>query len=395
VSASFRDFTTDDAVSIAAAALSRAASKPVTIEDIVVLGEPQRRNHIIRAVARGGSGDRQRIVIKATRDADYDATSEDAVAKGGIAREWVAASVLDRQDAGTARFLAGDAAAGVMVFADLGADLSWLASPLLHGSAAEAAAALHAYAISLGRMHKATVNCRDSYAAALREAYPRAHVLRAVGETWLVGTVGRGPSLLGGTLPEAELALLSRHMRDPGPWFALVHGDPCPDNVLQTAQGAALLDFEFAAPGHALIDAAHWRMGFPTCWCAGRVPDAVAESIEFAYRDTVASAIPEARDIAAFRLEYAIAVVVRLFGSLAWHLDAALKCDSTWGIATLRNRILWHLQAAIDATERAQAMPKLRSVAQAWLADLARRWPDVEPLPLYPAFATSEACGGT
>ncbi len=395
MSASFRDFTTDDAVSIAAAALSQATSEPVTIEDIAVLGEDQRRNHIIRALARSESGDHQNIIIKATRAVDYDAGSENAVGKGGIAREWTAASVLDRRDAGTARFLAGNAAAGVMVFADLGADLRWLASPLLHGSPAEATAALQAYAISLGRLHAATVNCGDSYAAALREAYPRARVLRAVGETWLAGTVGIGPSLLGGTLPEAELAVMLQHMRDPGPWLALVHGDPCPDNVLLTAQGAALLDFEFAAPGHALIDAAHWRMGFPTCWCAGRVPDGVADSVEIAYRDTVAIAIPEARDTAAFRLEYAIAVVVRLFGSLEWHLEAALKGDSTWGIATLRNRILWHLQAAIEATERAQSMPNLRSVAQSWLTDLARRWPDAEPLPLYPAFAMSKACHGT
>ena len=185
--------------------------------------------------------------------------------------------------------------------------------------------------------------------------------------------------------------MLSQHMRDPGPWLALVHGDPCPDNVLMTGQGAALLDFEFAAPGHALIDAAHWRMGFPTCWCAGRIPDAVADSIELAYRDTVAPAIPAARDTAAFRLEYAIAAVVRLFGSLEWHLDAALNSNSTWGIATLRNRILWHLHAAIEATERAEALPIIRSVAQAWLTSLATRWPDIEPLPLYPAFAMCKA----
>jgi hypothetical protein len=389
LSASFRNFTTDDAVSVAAACLSRAASMPVAVEDIGVLGEEQRRNHIIRAVARSSSGDRRNVVIKATRAADYDAASPDVVAKGGIAREWAAASVLDSHDAGTARFLAGDAAAGVMVFADLGADARWLASPLLNGSASEAEAALLAFAIGLGRLHAATVNCHDAYVAAVREQYPTARVPRAVGEAWLAGAVGAATSLLGGALPEAELAWLLQRMRDPGPWLVLVHGDPCPDNVLLTAQGAALLDFEFAAPGHALLDAAYWRMGFPTCWCAGRVPDAVAEVIEQAYRNTVAPAIPDARDTAAFHLEYAIAALVRLFGSLEWHLDAALKGDSTWGRPTLRNRILWYLQATIEATQRAQALPALRRVAQAWLTDLERRWPDVRPLPAYPAFATS------
>jgi hypothetical protein len=389
MSATFRDFTTDDAVSFAAASLSRAAGEPIAIEDLSILGGEQRRNHVVRAVTRGSSGDHQGVVIKATRAADYDAASEDAVAKGGIGREWAAASVLDQRGTCTARFLAGDAAAGVMVFADLGADAPWLAAPLLHGSASEAEAALLAYAVSLGRLHAATVGCHEAYAACVREAYPAARAPRSVGEAWLAGAAAIGPSLLGGALPDAELAVLFQRLHDPGPWLALVHGDPCPDNVLLTAQGAALLDFEFAAPGHALIDAVYWRIGFPTCWCAGRVPDTVAELVERAYRDAVASAIPDVRDAAAFSREYAVAVVVRLFGSLEWHLDTALKGDSTWGRATQRNRILWHLQAAIEAMERADALPGLRRVAQAWLTDLGERWPDVQMLSVYPAFAMS------
>ncbi len=387
----FRDFTTNDAVACAAESLSRAAGAPVTIENISVLGDEQRRNHVIRAVARTRSGDRQAIVIKATRAANYDAASEDTVAKGGIAREWAAASVLDAAGAGIARFLAGDAAAGVVVFADLGADAPWLATPLLHGSAAEAEVALLAYAIGLGRMHAATVGCQKACAAGAHAAYPRARAPRSLGEAWLAGGAAVGPSLLGGALPEDELALLLQHMRDPGPWLALVHGDACPDNVLLTAQGATLLDFEFAAPGHALFDAVYWRMGFPTCWCAGRVPDQVAELVEKAYLDTVAGAIPDARDIAAFRRENAVATLVRLFGSLEWHLETALKGDSTWGIATLRNRILWHLQVAIEAMERAEVLPGSQRAAQAWLSDLRQRWPDVQALPVYPAFAASAA----
>jgi Phosphotransferase enzyme family len=391
VNTTFRDFTTDDAAAHAAASLSRTAGELVAITDISVLGEERRRNHVIRAVAQARSGNCQGIVIKATRAADHDASSEDAATKGGIGREWAAASVLDPESANTARFLAGDAAAGVVVFSDLGADAPWLATPLLHGSASEAEAALLAYAISLGRLHATTVGCHQSYVAEVQAAFPRARVPRSVGEAWLIGAAGIGPSRLGGVLPEAELELLLLHMRDPGRWLVLVHGDACPDNVLLTAQGAALLDFEFAAPGHSLFDAAYWRMGFPTCWCAGSIPDPVAERIEQAYRATVADAILAAHDTAAFRLEYAAAVVVRLFGSLEWHLDAAFKEDSTWGIATLRNRILWHLQSAIEAMERAEALPGSCRTARAWLTDLRQRWPDVQALPLYPAFARSAA----
>jgi len=87
--------------------------------------------------------------------------------------------------------------------------------------------------------------------------------------------------------------------------------------------------------------------------------------------------------------EYADAVVVSLFASLEWHLGSALKGDSTWGIATNRNRIPWHLQAAIEATQRSASLPGLRRVLQAWLTNLENRWPDVQPLAVFPAFATS------
>jgi hypothetical protein len=130
-------------------------------------------------------------------------------------------------------------------------------------------------------------------------------------------------------------------------------------------------------------------MGFPTCWCAGRVPDPVADLLDQAYRDVLAEAIPQARDEAEFRRELAVASTVRLFVSLEWHLDSALKGDSNWGIATQRNRILWHLQAAIEATQRADALPGLRGIFQVWLRELEDRWLEMQPLPLFPAFAAS------
>jgi len=390
MSASFRDFTPDDAVSAAAAALARDAGTPVVIEDCSRIGDEQRRNHVIRGVARDAIGSRRNIIIKATRAAGYDAAAEDAVVRNGIAREWAAASLLDRRGACTARLLAADAATGVLVFSDLGADAAWLVAPLLHGSASEAEAALLAYAISLARLHAATVDCLAAYSSIVREAFPHARIPLAIGDAWLADAAGKASSLLGGSLPDSELALLRRRMQDPGRWLALVHGDACPDNVLLTAQGAALLDFEFAAPGHALVDATYWRLGFPTCWCAGRIPDTVADRIEQAYRDALAAVIPEAQDTASYWRDYAAAVFVRLFASLGWNLANALKADEIWGRAGLRSRILWHLQAAIEAAERGEALSELRRVAQDWLTGLRQSWPEAQPLPLYPAFAVPQ-----
>jgi len=182
---------------------------------------------------------------------------------------------------------------------------------------------------------------------------------------------------------------MAARLESPGPWLALVHLDPCPDNVLLAGDGTArLIDFEFSSPGHALLDAAYWWMGFPTCWCAGRVPDTISRRIDLAYREALGDSVPAT---AAFRLESAIIAVIWLFGSLAWLLEDALKTDSTWGISTRRSRILHYLDVAIRMSTDADVLPGTRQTASDWLDDLRGRWPSSQPLALYPAFTPLQA----
>ena len=182
-----------------------------------------------------------------------------------------------------------------------------------------------------------------------------------------------------------------RHLRQPGPWLALVHRDPCPDNVLFTEDGEAhLIDFEFSVSGHALLDAGYWHMGFPTCWCAGTVPDAVGTRLDRIYRDTIAHAVPQAADDAAFQREAAMMSMVQLFGSLEWLLQGALKNDHEWGISTHRRRILHYLDTAIRKTTEADILPGIRAIAKDWRNRLRDEWQPCQPLGLYPAFAEAK-----
>jgi hypothetical protein len=211
------------------------------------------------------------------------------------------------------------------------------------------------------------------------------------GRRWLERIAAKAPALLGGAPPEAELAAIAGRLAHPGPYLGLVHGDPCPDNVLLTPAGARLIDFEFATPGHVLFDAAYWRLGFPTCWCAGRVPDAVADRVEQAYRYTIGEAVAEAASDEDFRREHAVISFAWLFSCLDWQLEDALREDETWGIATRRSRILWYLEAAIGAANAAGILPGLHDAAASWLKDLRARWPQSSMLAPYPAFAAETA----
>jgi aminoglycoside phosphotransferase (APT) family kinase protein len=385
----FRPFTLDDAVAVASAALSHASGEAVRIESVRSLGKDARRNLVLRAQAVQGGANPRSIIIKATRAADCDAGAVNAYQASGFAKEWAATRYLGRHASGhkfTPNLLAYDLEQGVLVYDDLGDGLQSLVAPLLHGTAQEAEQALTAYAEALAALHRVTIGCRDDHSAVLREGFPAA-AIPPPAHHWIEDVARVPHELLGGEFPNDEADFILEHLRHPGCWQALVHGDPCPDNVLLAADGRAILiDFEFARPSHALFDAAYWRMGFPTCWCAGTIPDNVRGRIDRIYRAAIADAVPAARDDDEFRIESAIIDAAWLLGNLAWLLKGALAEDGIWGRATNRSRIITYLERAIRSADEANVLPRLHMLAIAWHKDLRSRWPDTVPLSDFPAF---------
>ena len=368
----------DAVVARAAAALSRKRGRAISLTELQTVSKEDRRNLIIRAIACDSDGTATPVIIKATRSSDYSPAAEDS----GLIREWVATQYIGDM------LLAGDVDAGILVMKDLGRDLPSLVHPLLRGTAAEAESALESYAMALAALHANTLNCLEPYRTTLDTVFgPRAH--RPIG--WRVEADAEAVAkILGHAPPADELALLTSRLRDPGPWLSLVHGDPCPDNALIVDGRIHLIDYEWARPAHALLDGVYWRIGFPTCWCAGRTPPDVAARIDALYRRTLGRAIPQALDDA-FEAELACMAAVWLFTGLAWRLGPALEKDDKWGIWSIRGRLLWYLEQVIAMTTAARVLPGLGESAQAWLADLRGRWPDTVPLGYYPAFATEAA----
>jgi hypothetical protein len=282
--------------------------------------------------------------------------------------------------------LAGDVASGSRVFEDLGARLTSLVDPLLEGTAEDAERALRLYATALGRLHSDTVNCLSTHHETFESVFGSGRPRRVPG--WNAEKdAAMVVDEIGGTPPASELALLSSRLSDPGPWLALIHGDPCPDNSLLVGEHIRLIDYEFSQPSHALLDGTYWRLGFPTCWCAGRVPTDVTARVEAVYRIELGNSIPVALDDTAYSIELAYMSAVWLFSSLARRLSVALKRDQTWGIWSIRGRLLWYLEAVSQMTDAANVLPGINKTAQDWLSELRRRWPETTPLGLYPAFA--------
>jgi hypothetical protein len=381
----------------AAAALSQASARAIRLEQVQPVSKPARRNLIVRCVAVDQDGKARPMIVKATRSRDYDPTADNALQASGLVREWVATALVSARGAGRdhgSALLAGDVGAGVLVFEDLGAGLASLVDPLLRGTAEDAERALGSYATALARLHGDTVGCCDAHHATYESIFGTGRAHRPLG--WRVEAEAKVVADRIGHLPPAsELELLSARLGDPGPWLSLVHGDPCPDNALLVDGRIRLIDYEWARPSHALLDGLYWRMGFPTCWCAGRTPADVAARVDAIYRAELARKMPLALDDAAYQTEAAYMSAVWLFTCLSSRLGDALAADESWGIWSIRGRLLWYLEAVIAASEAAHVLPGINRAARAWLADLHDRWPDVQPLGLYPAFGATPQSAAT
>lgn len=378
-----------DVTARASSALSGVSGCMVRLDEVEPLGNDRRRNFVARARATYDDGRVRSVIVKATRSHSYDPAADNALEASGLVREWAATAYILARAPGRghgAALLVGDVSRGLLVFEDLGANLGSLVDPLLKGTAAEAEHALTLYASALGRLHADTVDCLESHHATFQSIFGASRPRRPPGRC-----VGKQADFiverLGGAPPASELELLSARLSDPGPWQSLIHGDPCPDNAMIVSGSMRLIDYEFARPSHALLDGIYWRIGFPTCWCAGRIPAEVATRIDDVYRAEIGRAMPLALDDAAYRVELAYAAAIWLFTSLSWRLEEALKENSTWGIWSIRGRLLWYLQTVIEMTASVNVLPGINAAAAGWLSKLQHRWPEASPLGLYPAFA--------
>lgn len=373
------DEAVDAAIAGAEAALRRARGGGASLHAPRRLTEADRRNLAVRAVLREAGAERS-VVVKRCKPP----------ARGTASLDLLGPLFLETAAPGNSHAPAVLAAApedGLIVLEDLG-DGPTLVTPLLHGTAAEAEDALLALARRLGRLHADTVGARGRFDALQARHWPGpAPRLRSFFDRPTNAIAADLEARIPGiAAPRAEFQAVAAALAAPGPFLAYTHGDACPDNVFITNGTARLIDFEFGRFGHALLDAIYFRIGFPTCWCAGRCPAETVARCEAVYRAEVACSIPAAADDTEFHAALAHVGAAWVLMRLEWMLPAALESPSHWGISTRRARLLNDLDAFASLAERAGALRALGEFTRALRRALGERWPETEPLPLYPAF---------
>ena len=170
------------------------------------------------------------------------------------------------------------------------------------------------------------------------------------------GDHGVDPAAVAADLDRIRSVVSTHHV-------ALVHGDPCPDNVLLSAAGCRLIDYERTSVASAALDFAYLLSPFPSCWCFGLLPADLVAAATAAYEDAVTAAGVVLDDawseavVAALALFTAVRVGDRRGG--------ALDDGTVWGTTTARPRLAaW--TASLLAIPGAEAFPHVVAAVAAW-----------------------------
>ena len=168
----------------------------------------------------------------------------------------------------------------------------------------------------------------------------------------------------------------------------LTPADACPDNNLMTPDGVVLLDYEFAEVRHPVWDVAYLSVPWPTCWCAWRLPDAVATAAIARYRERVAPSVPYVGSDA-FEADLRLATLAWCLMATSWRIEAALDEDAgpSAGLdgPTLRPVVLHRLWLA----SHLPGPEPLTAYARELFHRLSRRWGE-PTLVLAPAFRAGD-----
>lgn len=86
-----------------------------------------------------------------------------------------------------------------------------------------------------------------------------------------------------------EVNLINQLLFAQSNFTTLTHGDLCPDNILihKNRTRIKFIDFDHASLRSALIDACVFRMNFPSCWCAGKLPKPCINYLEKIYMENI------------------------------------------------------------------------------------------------------------
>lgn len=370
--------------------LQSALGTQVRLSDPDWDGDERRRNRVIRWAVTAGTAEAPATVISKQPQLN----NGEEMAQRRFRNEVAAATFLTRlalHPAVSPRLYGSDPSLRVVVLEDLGEGRS-LADALTGDDRAVAESVLYAYARTLGRVGAAGIGRAEEYAS-IRGADHAGTATYLFSREWgdlIVQRFQEAGSILDISLEgfDRELDGITTRLAEPGGFLTLNLSDACPDNHVAGGDTVRFFDFEVSGLGHALLEGSYLAVPFPTCWCAGRIPQPIQQQAETIYRQELAVTCSLAADDKLYEQAMLDACAYWTLGSVSWSLLDSLKEDESWGLLSHRQRHIFRLERLVELTDEAGQLPACSRVARSLLTALRQRWAgdDLET-PAYPAFA--------
>jgi len=344
------------------------------------------RATVQRALARSADGVEHAVVLKAATGTGDSGSREQAALR----------LLADRGVPGVVPLLGTTDEPPLLVLDDLGSGPT-LADRLLAQDPNAARTAVHGWAVALADLQANTVGLGPPYLQALRAADPAGTPSTDTSRESLAeaaAVLARDLPLLGITPGDDALEELLGLADDldvtlPDAPGALVPGDTCPSNAVETAAGLVLLDFESAQYRHVAWEAAYLTVPWPSCWCSWALPADVAADALQVWQDRLAQTLP-AVSTSGFDDDLARATTGWAFISTAWFLGSAVAGDppppdpARRHLIQTRKALLQRRLHAV-ATRSPGVLPALEDLAAQTHRAMLRQW-GAHELPLAPAF---------
>ena len=137
-------------------------------------------------------------------------------------------------------------------------------------------------------------------------------------------------------------------------------------------------DFEAATYRHVLVDAAHYVLPFPNCWCWRRLPEELSRDMLAAHRTQLGTTSAQARDDG----RYTAALARTSTAWVVWTLTQRLPQATDDALA--RTRIVTALANVSSLLGRSGQLPRVNDYFESLIGIMEARWPDLGA-DVYPA----------
>lgn len=379
----------DGLVATAAQLLTAHLGHDVALSDAIAL---ESGNWVVRAIARG-SDSSSRVIIKHVSSIEFDQPDHTGPPSRFL-NEWAALDFLAGLRAKVSpTLITADRHARLIIVADLG-DGPSLETVLLEDDAEAARQGLEDMGRLLGELHAAARGHEEAFVSRQTRVGTRSPLSDSTIDQRdrhdaffrALGAMGITP---GGGFWD-EVVEMETLIHEGSPFWSLIHADAGPHNVLLADEGSRLIDFEFSVYRNAMCDLVGPRLGFPQTMATGEVTEDAVLAMETAYRLAVAESIPESEDDGIFHRHRAAAA-----GHWALNRWAHIWRDHVGQIGVGEKPSERFARAVGDTllvfggfVAAAGETGDFTAVAKAvagFTSGLMRRWPDLEPAPIYPA----------